>query len=364
MLPQIAEPWRQFTEELGFTPALDGPYDTLMQGWRSIMGKLLARYTFPAPDLTVHTEDVSADGVRVRIYTPPALSETGPGPEPDTHTEASIPGPSPDDLFPVALYFHAGGWIMGSVDEEDGFVRALCKLTRSRILSIDYRLAPAHPFPIPLNDCLAAARWALATFPSQSIALIGASAGGNMALATALSLIESEDENASKSEAQSRIQGVVALAPVTIHPDAVPAHLHDSNKYTSYAENDRATINTESAMRTFFDCYGAPPDDPRVSVLLHPRLSALSGKCTGTGRRRVYLAVGGADTLRDDVRLLAERLREEQEGGDEATGVAVQLDEYPGFPHFSWLFPAGVLGGHQREFMGNLVRGIKWVQGS
>ncbi|KAL3458180.1 Alpha/Beta hydrolase protein [Aspergillus heterothallicus] len=344
MPPYLAEPWCQFIAELGFTPTLDGPYDTLMQGWRATIGKLAARYTFPAPDPTIHTEDLIADGVRVRMYTPP----------PDTDSEP------PTSNLPLALYFHAGGWIMGSVDEEDGFVRALCKLTHSTILSVAYRLAPAHRFPAPLDDCVAVARWALARFPTAQLTLIGASAGGNLALATALSLLDADaDADADAEDALSaRIAGVACLAPVTIHPDAVPTNLKE--RYTSYAENDRCTVNTGSAMRTFFECYGAPPGDPRVSVLLHAKVAGL---------RRVYLAVGGADTLRDDVRLFVERLEEEkkegeegEEGGGGGGVVAVRWDEFAGFPHFSWLFPAEVLRPHQAEFMGNLVRGVKWVQ--
>ncbi|KAL2867502.1 Alpha/Beta hydrolase protein [Aspergillus lucknowensis] len=306
----------QFIEELGISPALDGPYDNLMQGWKTILGTLIARYTFPAPDTTVHTEDVTANGVRVRIYTPP---------------EAENP--------PVALYFHAGGWVMGSVDEEDGFVRALSKATGAKILSVAYRLAPQFPFPLPLEDCVNAARWALdntCSSASQTVTLIGASAGGNMALSTALALIE--------AGLGERVAGVVGLAPVTVHPDAVPREILERGGYTSYAENDRVTVNTGSAMRTFFDCYGADPGDPRLSVLLHPRLSEL---------RRVYLAVGGADTLRDDARLMEKALAER--------GVSVQLDEYPGFPHFSWLFPCPALRTHQGEFFGNLVKAVGWA---
>ncbi|KAL2819639.1 Alpha/Beta hydrolase protein [Aspergillus cavernicola] len=309
---QLAGPWLQFVEELGISPILDGPYENLMQGWKTILGKLMTRYSFPPPDMSVHTEDEEVNGVRVRIYTPPDTVDP-----------------------PVALYFHAGGWVMGSVDEEDGFSRALSKLSGTKILSVDYRLAPEFPFPTPLEDCVEVARWALDRYPSQSVAFIGASAGGNMAFSTALALIDQGRGD--------RVKGVVGLAPVTVHPDAVP----DTKKvqYTSYRENDRVTVNTDSAMRTFLECYGAPPDDPRVSCLLHPRLGELG---------KVYMAVGGADTLRDDVRLMKEALAE--------LAVSVQCDEYPGYPHFSWLFPCPALKGHQGEFFGNLIRGIRWVE--
>nr|QFQ50478.1 lipase/esterase [Aspergillus pachycristatus] len=310
---KLAEPWQQFVEELGFSPALDGPYETLMQGWKTTVGKLMSRYGFPPPDLSVQTEDKILGGVPTRIYTPPDVADP-----------------------PLALYFHAGGWVMGSIDEEDGFVRNLCKLAGTRILSVGYRLAPEFRFPIPLDDCLTVARSALETYPAQSICFVGASAGGNMAFSTALALVS--------NGLGDRVQGVVALAPVTVHPDAVSADKRDRGEYTSYEENDRLTINTGSAMQSFFDCYGAPPDDPRLSCLLHPGLGKLN---------KVYMAVGGADTLRDDVRLMRDALV--------GLGVPVKCDEYPGYPHFSWLFPSPALREHQALFFGNLLSGMGWV---
>ncbi|KAL4789029.1 Alpha/Beta hydrolase protein [Aspergillus venezuelensis] len=312
MAVQLAEPWLQFIEELGFSPALDGPYENLMQGWKVIVGELMKRYGFPPPDVSIKAEDEMVDGIRTRIYTPPGVTNP-----------------------PIALYLHAGGWVMGSVDEEDGFCRVLSKMAGIKILSVDYRLAPEFPFPAPLDDCIKVAKWALDACPSQTVTMIGASAGGNLAFSTALALID--------EELGDRVQGVVALAPITVHPDAIP--VDKETQYTSYAENDRLTINTDAAMRTFLDCYGARPSDPRLSCLLHPRLGEL---------RKTYMAVGGADTLRDDVRLLKAALTD--------SGVAVRCDEYPGYPHFSWLFPCPALKEHQAEFFDNLIRGIRWVQ--
>ncbi|KAL4917417.1 Alpha/Beta hydrolase protein [Aspergillus aurantiobrunneus] len=309
---QLAAPWRQFVDELGISPALDGPYENLMQGWKAIFGRLVSLYRFPPLDLSVQTEDKIVNGIRTRIYEPPGVVDP-----------------------PVALYFHAGGWVMGGVDEEDGFSRALSKMARTKILSVEYRLAPEFQFTAPLEDCINVAQWALATHPSQSVSFIGASAGGNLAFSTALALIE--------KGLGDRVQGVIALAPITVHPDAVPQH--KQAQYTSYRENDRVTINTGSAMRTFLECYGAPAYNPLLSCLLHPRLGDL---------KKVYMAIGGADTLRDDVRLMQEALTE--------LDVAVQCDEYPGFPHFSWLFPSPALKEHQAQFFGNLIGGIRWVQ--
>nr|ACH72902.1 AflJ [Aspergillus ochraceoroseus] len=308
---QIASPWRQFVEELGTSPALDGPYENLMQGWKTLLGRLMSRYSFPPPDLSVETQDVMVNQILVRTYTPPGVSHP-----------------------PDALYFHGGGWVMGSAEEEDGFCRALSKLSGTKLLSVAYRMAPECRFPAPLEDGIEVAEWAMDTHPSQSVAFFGTSAGGNLAFSTALALIE--------KGLGDRVQGVVGLAPVTVHPDAVPAG--KEAQYTSYTENDRVTINTSSAMRVFLECYGASPQDPRLSCLLHPRLGDL---------KKVYMAVGGADTLRDDVRLMQEALMD--------ADASVMCDEYPGYPHYSWLFPSPVLKEHQRQFFGNLIRGIQWL---
>ncbi|RMJ28742.1 alpha/beta hydrolase fold protein [Aspergillus sp. HF37] len=308
---QLAGPWRQFVNDLGESPALDGPYENLMGGWTTLLGKLMSRYSFPPPDPSVQTEDIEVSGIRVRTYIPP-----------------DVVGPS------VALYLHGGGWVMGSVEEEDGFCRALSKLSGTKIVSVAYRLAPEFPFPRPLEDCVLAAEWAMDTHPSQSVAVVGTSAGGNLAFSTALTLIE--------KGLGDRVQGVVGLAPVTVHPDAVP--VERKAQHTSYSENDRLTINTGSAMMTFFDSYGAPPQHPQLSCVLHPRLAELN---------KVYMAVGGADTLRDDVRLMQSALTEAR--------VPVQCDEYSGYPHYSWLFPCPALKEHQGQFFGNLVRGVRWV---
>lgn len=202
---------------------------------------------------------------------------------------------------------------MGDLDGEDAQVRTICKAAGVVIVSVDYRLAPAHPYPAPLDDCVGAYHWALKntaslnTTPNQAFTF-GTSAGGNLALSTALKVIDAGNGDT--------LKGVVAVVPVTVAPEAVPEALRE--RYTSYEEHAENTINTGLGMKTFFgkfslsiygkaglilfeDAYNANPYDPYVSVLLHKKLKLLP---------KVYIAVAGQDTLRDDGRLLKGALDE------------------------------------------------------
>ena len=106
--------------------------------------------------------------VPVRIYTPP-----GAGP------------------FPVLVYFHGGGWVVGTLDMSDGTCRHLCVGGGCVVVSVDYRLAPEAKFPLPAEECFAATSWvaesgaALNVDPDR-IAVGGGSAGGNLATVVAL----------------------------------------------------------------------------------------------------------------------------------------------------------------------------------
>jgi acetyl esterase len=111
--------------------------------------------------------DVDADGVAVRIYRP----TTG--------------------KLPVLLYFHGGGWWQGGLDDADASCRRRASDLGIVVISVDYRLAPEHPFPAGLDDCMTVARWVAASaseldIDPQRVALAGGSAGGNLAAALAL----------------------------------------------------------------------------------------------------------------------------------------------------------------------------------
>ena len=119
-----------------------------------------------------------------------------------THVDRIIPGaagqiaarvytPAGAGPFPVVLYFHGGGWVIGSKEVYDGGARGISKGANAVVVSIDYRLAPENKFPAQHDDALAAYQWLLSNAASlngdpRKIALAGESAGGNLAVATAM----------------------------------------------------------------------------------------------------------------------------------------------------------------------------------
>lgn len=94
----------------------------------------------------------------------------------------------------VILYLHGGGYSIGSARSERTLNAALARFTGHCVLSVDYRLAPEHPFPAALEDALAVYRWLLNTGrDSRQIIVVGSSAGGGLALATLVALRDAGD---------------------------------------------------------------------------------------------------------------------------------------------------------------------------
>ena len=96
-------------------------------------------------------------------------------------------------ISPVLIYLHGGGWIVGNLDTHARIMRVLAELSGWCVLGVDYHLSPEAKFPVPQQDCLAAAEWVIAHgtehgLDSNAIALAGDSAGGNMSMATLLAL--------------------------------------------------------------------------------------------------------------------------------------------------------------------------------
>src|SRR3989344_9073341 len=87
----------------------------------------------------------------------------------------------------LVIYYHAGGFVFGSLTSHRALCSSLAQFTGAQVLNVDYRLAPAHPAPAAHDDALAAYQWALANgYAASAIALMGDSAGGNLALSTAV----------------------------------------------------------------------------------------------------------------------------------------------------------------------------------
>ncbi|NEU55290.1 alpha/beta hydrolase [Halorussus sp. MSC15.2] len=218
--------------------------------------------------------------------------------------------PATGDPAPVLVYYHGGGWVLGTLDSIDGVCRRLARRGECVVVSVDYRLAPEHPFPAAVDDAVASLRWVAENADafggdSERLAVGGTSAGGNLAAVTALRGSAASDAGRDLPEVAPQF----LLYPIT-------DYAFDTD---SYAENGDGPLLTETDMRWFWDRYLRSEVDganPYASPLRAPDLSGLPPATVVTC---------GFDPLRDEGVAYAERL--------DAAGVAVRHDHYPDQPH-------------------------------
>jgi acetyl esterase len=200
----------------------------------------------------------------------------------------------------TCVFFHGGGWVIGDLDQCDSTCRRLAGRAGCRVVSVDYRLAPEHPFPRPLDDCWAALCWAFATY-SGSVIVAGESAGGNLAAACAIR---------ARDSGGPRLAGQLLICPVTDH--AV-----DTLSYREFG--DRDWLISTADMRWFWDHY-CPPQVDRNHPLVSPLRVAETADLAPS-----FVMVGGLDPLRDEGLAYARRLAE--------GGVSVSLRCDAGMVH-------------------------------
>jgi acetyl esterase len=150
------------------------------------------------------------------------------------------PGRSGDPDLPVVIWLHGGGFVCGDVECYDLVARRLAAESGAAVFSVDYRLSPEHPFPIPLDDCHAALAWVVANagdlgVDGSRVAVAGDSAGGNLSAAVAL---------------RSRVEGPELRAQILIYPVIDPAC-----DTTSMLENGTGYMLTADSMREMWDFY-------------------------------------------------------------------------------------------------------------
>jgi len=231
------------------------------------------------------------------------ISIPGPAGEIPARLYVGLDAPAPPQ--PLLVYYHGGGWVIGDLETHDGVCRFLAELGGCRVLSVDYRLAPEHPFPAPVEDAIAAFEWAAANAgkagaDEKRIAVGGDSAGGNLAAAVCL---HARDAGGPRPAMQ------LLLYPPT---DAMGGQASRE----TFAEG---FLLTRDDMRWFEDHYipdGCDHEDPRISMM---RARDVSGLPPG------YVATAGFDPLRDEGETYAQRMRE--------AGVGVALQRHPGLIH-------------------------------
>jgi acetyl esterase len=195
--------------------------------------------------------------------------------------------------------------LLGNLETHDRIARRLCRASGALIVSVEYRLAPEHHFPAPLDDCMAATHWLsdnageLDGDPAR-LAVAGDSAGGNLAAAVAL---------ASRADDGPGLAAQVLIYPVTDAACATP----------SFVQNAEGYLLSASSMRWFWEQYLGPDGDPDsgyASVLRAPDLATLPPALVVTAE---------FDPLRDEGEAYAEHLRE--------AGNDVTVRRYDGMVH-------------------------------
>lgn len=225
--------------------------------------------------------DGAAGKLPARVYTP-----TGAGP------------------FPVVVYFHGGGWVIADKQVYDGGARGLAKQANAVVISVDYRRAPEAKFPAAWDDALASYKWTLANVArmkgdAKRVALAGESAGGNLALATAI---------AARDAGLQRPAHVLAVYPVT----------QTSLNTESYIENAIAKPLNRAMVEWFVDKTTRSPAD-----LKDTRLQLIDARLEGLPP--VTIINARIDPLRSDGAKMADALKK--------ANVPVERRDYEGVTH-------------------------------
>ncbi|MNR91368.1 Carboxylesterase NlhH [compost metagenome] len=213
--------------------------------------------------------------------------------------------PEGEGAWPVTLFYHGGGFVMGDLDSQDMICRALAEAARTIILSVDYRLAPEHPYPAAADDAFAALRWAsknaglLGGDPSR-LAVAGDSAGAELAAVAAL---------------RAKRAGIALRAQVLFYG----AGGYPFDKTPSFeAFKDGALLNTDD-VAYFWELYLGDVEGRGREPDAAPRFADLAGVAPA------YAVTAELDPTRDHGEDYAERIR--------AAGGEAVTDRAPGMIH-------------------------------
>lgn len=197
--------------------------------------------------------------------------------------------PSSPRPHPVLVSMHGGGWVRGSLDSDEFRSHFLAHESDCAVVSVDYRLAPEHRYPVALEDCFAVTEWVAAQgasqgFDADSIGIAGDSAGGNLAAAVALM---------ARDRGGPSLQCQILIYPICDHDFDRP----------SYIANAEGKLLTRRLMQWFWDQYAGPADrdQPYLSPLRANDLAGLPPALVVTAEY---------DPLRDEGELYATRLQD------------------------------------------------------
>lgn len=259
-----------------YPPMHEGTPETARKAFRAMTVDVVQ------PDQLVavgEVTDTTVAGVPVRVYRP----------------ETSGP-------LPTLVYLHGGGFVIGDLDTHDQTCRRLCAGADLVVVSVDYRLAPEHPWPAAVDDALAVTRAVaddLASYGGAGLAVGGDSAGGNLAAIAA-------------QELREQITGQLLIYPA----------VDPGGEYPSREENAEGYFLEMATMLWFFGHY-LPTLEQDAGPLADPRLAPLHGRLDGVAPAVVVTAE--LDPLRDEGEAYAAALA--------AAGVSVDAVRYDSLVH-------------------------------
>lgn len=228
----------------------------------------------------------------------------------DAEITGRVYTPEGQGLFPIFIYLHGGGWVLGDLETVDSLCRSIANKAKCIVVSVDYRLAPEHRFPTAFEDCYTASRWIAVHAKEwngdpERIAIGGDSAGGNLAAAVTLK---------AKHEKEPIFNAQVLVYPVT-----------DLTFTTSsYEENEEGYFLTHESMMWFRNHY-LPNKEDWSNVYAAPLLAEDFSELPPT-----LVITAEYDPLRDEGLAYADKL--------EKAGVQVESTCYEGMIHgFFWM---------------------------
>ncbi|KAG4421608.1 hypothetical protein IFR04_005227 [Cadophora malorum] len=243
-----------------------------------------------APIPVGSTRDINLGLFKVRAFTPT--------------------GEKPEVGWPVLLWFHGGGCVLGDIGSENNFLTMLCERARCVVVTVDYRLAPENPFPAAVDDAVAALEWVVKSgdeelgIDTTKIAVGGSSSGGN--LATVLSLLA------------STLTPAISLTFLLL---TIPVIDQTATSETSWSSNANAPWLTPARMTWYRDMYLTNPEDSKKWTA-SPNLAP---KDVLAKSPPVWMGVSECDILCAEGMAYAELLRE--------LSVDVECVVYPGSTH-------------------------------
>jgi acetyl esterase len=262
----------------------------------------MARASFAGMMGLVGPKDVAVG--KVENFSIP-VGAAGPGPERQIPARAYAPVAVGGEPRPALIFFHGGGFVVGGLDSHDGLCRLICAEGHLRVIAIDYRLAPEHPFPAALDDAFAATQWIAANatqlgIDPGAIAVGGDSAGGTLAAVVT---------QLARDKGGPKLAFQLLMFPNT----QMVGETSSLNEYAVGYFLERQTIE-------WFNKEYAPQEADRASPLVSPLRATDFSHLPPA-----YVLLGGYDPLHDEGLAYAQKLR--------AAGVSVTVADHPDMVH-------------------------------